>query len=283
VVTKWPCSIKNLPPRCVRAARVKLSDKFLGGEVFRLTYLDFIPDDRLFECTRDLLGHLESAHAEKDRTLYKNVLDPFGALFEAQQDGYFLDDWIAAERARQVQKTFQNHLGTFHERILGSMEGWTRLGNAPSRVDLTNKNLRIIAEVKNKFNTITGTRLPQALSTLTEQARTYRAEWGGDVTAYLVYIIPQKPAGITKLHKKVPRIGEVQIIDGARFYDLASGEEDALAQLFYVLPDVIASITGRYTSEDGAAELRKSFSNLYTRAYGGAAWNRVELARGGSF
>jgi len=163
------------------------------------------------------------------------------------------------------------------------MEGWTRLGNAPSRVDLTNKNLRIIAEVKNKFNTITGTRLPQALSTLTEQARTYRAEWGGDVTAYLVYIIPQKPAGITKLHKKVPRIGEVQIIDGARFYDLASGEEDALAQLFYVLPDVIASITGRYTSEDGAAELRKSFSNLYTRAYGGAAWNRVELARGGSF
>jgi hypothetical protein len=181
-----------------------------------MTYLNFISDDHLFTCTEDLLKQLSEAHRKKDETLHKNVLDPFGALFEAQFTGLSYDQWIAAER-------------TFHERILGGMSGWTRLGNEPSRVDLTNPDKLAIAEVKNKFNTITGTRLPQALNTLIEQSRTYRGVWGGDITAYLVYIIPAKPAGVDKLYKSVHRIGEVRIIDGARFYDFASGDKDSLA------------------------------------------------------
>lgn len=241
-----------------------------------MAYLDFLSDEHLVRCTKDLMDQLSRAHAEKDRTLHKNVLDPFGALFESQFDGSLMDDWLAAERARQVQKTFQNHLGTFHERILGGMDGWIRLGNEPSRVDLTNKDLRIIAEVKNKYNTITGTRLPQALSTLAEQARTYRAEWGGDVTAYLVYVIPAKPDGIDRIERTISRIGQVRIIDGARFYDLASSSRDSLAHLYYVLPDVISSISGRFV----ANELRSSFERLFTTAYGTASWNRVVRIRG---
>jgi len=221
------------------------------------------------------MDQLAAAHAKKDQTLYKNVLDPFGALFESQYDGMLLEDWVAAERARQVQKTFQNHLGTFHERILGGIDGWTRLGNEPSRVDLTNQSMLSIAEIKNKYNTITGTRLPQALSTLVEQARAYRGQWLDDITAYLVYIIPQKPGGIDALHKTVHRIGEVRIVDGARFYDIASGKTDALANLYFVLPEVISFISGRYLP----SELRASFSGVFTRAYGHESWDRVSRNR----
>ncbi len=63
--------------------------------------------------------------------------------------------WYKNETARQAQKTLQNHLGDFHQRILGSVKGWTDM-HTGGVIDLISHDTKIIAEVKNKYNTVSG-------------------------------------------------------------------------------------------------------------------------------
>lgn len=55
--------------------------------------------------------------------MYKNVINPFSALF--QMAGFDMDAaaWVKAEQARQAQKSFQNHVGDFHQNVLGCVRG----------------------------------------------------------------------------------------------------------------------------------------------------------------
>lgn len=57
------------------------------------------------------------------KNMYKNVINPFSALF--QMAGFDMDAaaWVKAEQARQAQKSFQNHVGDFHQNVLGCVRG----------------------------------------------------------------------------------------------------------------------------------------------------------------
>ena len=86
------------------------------------------------------------------------MIDPFAALFEMSGFEIEYDTWIKSETTRQAQKTLQNHIGDFHQNILGYSKGWTnmKVGNV---IDLVSEENKTIAEVKNKYNTISGGKL----------------------------------------------------------------------------------------------------------------------------
>jgi len=88
-----------------------------------------------------------------EKSFDKNVIDPFSMLFESASFGLNMQEWMTHEKARQAQKTLSNGIGVFHQKILGSIKGWTDLGTKEI-VDIINHEKRIIAEIKNKHNTI---------------------------------------------------------------------------------------------------------------------------------
>ena len=108
--------------------------------------LPFISNEDLYEQVKRVLDVAAVATTEAEEKLYKNVIDPFSALFDASYQGVSFEQWLKQEQSRQIQKTFQNAIGTFHQSILGAMFGWKDLKTG-SIVDIVNTERKIIAEI----------------------------------------------------------------------------------------------------------------------------------------
>jgi hypothetical protein len=118
-----------------------------------MPYLSWITDTNLKKEVSYLLSIAKDAQNVAADEFGKNIIDPFSAIFE--MSGFEIDylTWLKSETTRQAQKTLQNHIGDFHQNILGYSEGWTnmKVGNV---IDLVSEKNKAIAEIKNKFNTI---------------------------------------------------------------------------------------------------------------------------------
>jgi len=213
-----------------------------------MSYLEYVDDD----CLRDLIkqvlivGRNRISKSEKDFS--KNVIDPFGAIFEASAFEVGHKEWKGSEMIRQSQKTLQNHIGDLHQKILGSVDGWEDLG-VGGIVDLVNHEKKIIAEVKNKYNTVTGGKLADQYYSLERLVSLKTSVYKG-YTAYFVNVIPKKPERYSLPFQpsdkdKGMKCAEnefIRIIDGASFYSLVSGRDDALREFHSVIPEVIEDI-----------------------------------------
>lgn len=155
-----------------------------------MSLLEYISDEDLFNEVETLLTKAKKKKDAAEKTFTSNVIDPFGALFEAPGFSSH-EEWRNSELARQQQKTIQNHVGTFHQKILGHVEGWRDMGIG-GIVDLLNEERRIIAEVKNKYSTVTGGDLADKYKGLDELVSPKHSRFK-DYCAYFVNIIPRKP------------------------------------------------------------------------------------------
>lgn len=209
--------------------------------------LEFIEDEKLNEIVSHLLNTAKRAQQAAEEKLERNVIDPFSTLFQMAGFDMTHQTWTEVEKMRQAEKSLQNSIGLFHQTILGSFSGWEDLGTG-SIVDLVNHEQKIIAEVKNKYNTVSGGRLSDIYHELenTVMPKTSRYQ---DYTAYFVTIIPRKPE--RKNHpftpsdrskgSSCPSNERIREIDGASFYDLASGLSGTLRKLYSALPGAITA------------------------------------------
>lgn len=228
--------------------------------------LSYISNEDLYKCVKAVVDPIQEAVKEKEKTLYKNVIDPFSAVFDSIINEMPLTQWIAAEKSRQIQKTLQNKIGIFHQSLIGKIEGWEDLGTGEV-VDLRNKDRKIIAEIKNKFNTTKGNHKIAIYDDLENRLKGYDRNW----TAYYVEIIrksktsycrPFTPSD-NKTHQKREENSQIKVIDGESFYSLATGSKTALVDLYKVLPSVIREIVG-CTIE---IEKDKVYQELFKKAY----------------
>lgn len=81
--------------------------------------INWISDEQLEKAVNDLLNKAKKAQNKVDKKFEKNVIDPFSALFSMSGFQMDYDTWYKNETARQAQKTLQNHIGAFHQNILG--------------------------------------------------------------------------------------------------------------------------------------------------------------------
>jgi len=89
--------------------------------------LKWISDKKLSDAVFFLLEKAKTAKISSVSNFGKNVIDPFSALFEMTGFDMTYQEWHKSETARQSQKTLQNFIGDFHQRILGNVEGWEDL------------------------------------------------------------------------------------------------------------------------------------------------------------
>lgn len=234
-----------------------------------MSKLSWISDADLKSAVNNLLLKAKEAEDKVKKEFGKNVIDPFSALFV--MSGFNLDysTWEKTESTRQAQKTLQNHVGEFHQIILGSIDGWDNLKTG-SIVDLVSHDRKIIAEIKNKYNTISGGKLADLYHSL-EQLVMPKTNIYKDYTSYYVAVIPKKkkrynseftPPDKSK-GSKCPANSLIRKIDGASFYDLATGEKNSLSNLYNILPTVIEECShGKYVLKE-VTKLRRFFDSAF--------------------
>lgn len=236
--------------------------------------LKYISDEDFFNEVEYLLKKAISKRESAEKNFNSNVIDPFGAIFEAPGFSSH-EEWRNSELARQCQKTIQNHVGSFHQKILGHVDGWQDMGIG-GIVDLLNEDRKIIAEVKNKYSTVTGGDLADKYKGLDELISPKYSKFKG-YCAYFVNIIPRRPVRsdfpFTPSNKGSGTLclsnENIRIIDGASFYHLVTGRVNALQELHAALPYALETVSKeRLNLTNFSFHDKNNFSEYFSLAYG---------------
>lgn len=230
--------------------------------------LKWIEDKVLINEVNNLLTKAHEAKISSEKEFGKNGIDPFSALFEIS--GFKLDynSWFINETARQAQKTLQNHIGEFHQKVLGSVANWKDLQTGQI-IDLESKKHNTIAEVKNKYNTVKGSNQINIYRELENLVMDKNSIYHG-YTAYYVTVIPKSSKRFNteftpsdnKKGNKCPANPLIRKIDGASFYDLVTGESNSLEQLFDYLPEILKAHNKIDLSHD-IVSIKKFFKKAF--------------------
>ncbi len=207
--------------------------------------LDFISEVRLTEICKAIINIGNVAIDKSTNDFNKNIVDPFSAIFDSAISGITLSEWIEREKTRKAQKTLQNAIGFFHQQVLGSVQGWKDLGTG-SVVDLCCSEKKIIAEIKNKWNTTKGNHKVRVYDDIARLLKT--SDFNG-YTGYYVAVLSKKaknipftPSDNENAGLQRPENDNIREIDGASFYALATGNKDALKNLYITLPLILGKL-----------------------------------------
>ena len=190
--------------------------------------LNWISDDALDEAISRFRASAARALEKSVLRQRRNVIDPFLSLLIANTFGATgKDELLRLQNSNSGLKGMGNALGYFHQEVLGKIPGWD---NHDAGYDLECAEKRILAEIKNKHNTMNADTRKQVISNLDTAVRQKRGAW----TGYLVTIVPKKPA---RYETRAISNRPVFEIDGASFYHKAADDPNALHDLFDILCD----------------------------------------------
>ena len=92
-------------------------------------YVDFISDEHLLNCIANLhKAYLKAKNNITKKNFYSNKVDTIKLTFDSQFNDINQESLIQAEILRQIDKSINNSIGTFHEQILGGIKGF-QVGN----------------------------------------------------------------------------------------------------------------------------------------------------------
>lgn len=199
-------------------------------------YLNFITDEHLLSCIANLHNaYLKAKNNITKKNFYSNKVDTIKLTFDAKFNDINEEKLIQSEILRQIDKSINNSIGTFHEQILGGINGY-EAGNL-SGYDIKATDNTLFADIKNKHNTMNSSAAEALFQKLARYANDYKKAkcywvqilakgsfcelWSGDIN------------GKEYSHSRVYKIS------GDQFYALLSGQEDAMFQLYKALPTAI--------------------------------------------
>jgi hypothetical protein len=199
-------------------------------------YVDFISDEHFLDCIENLhKAYLKAKNNITKKNFYTNKVDTIKLTFDAKFNNIDEESLIQAEILRQIDKSINNSIGTFHEQILGGINGF-EVGNL-SGFDIKAKDDTLFADIKNKHNTMNSSSAEALFQKLSRYADTYKK-----AKCYWVQVLAK--SSFCELWKgeingKEYSHSRVYKISGDQFYALLSGKENALFQLYKNLPIAI--------------------------------------------
>lgn len=199
-------------------------------------YVPFITDEHFLSCVANL--HSAYLKAKNDITkekFYKNKVDTIKLTFDSKFNGIEEESLIQTEILRQIDKSINNSIGTFHEQILGGVNGF-EVG-VLSGFDLKAENNTLFADIKNKHNTMNSSSSESLFQKLARYADTYKG-----AKCYWVQILAKgsfNEKWTAIINGKEYSHSRVYKISGDKFYELITGHPDALIELYKKLPVVI--------------------------------------------
>lgn len=199
-------------------------------------YVDFISDEHFLDCVENLhKAYLKAKNNITKKSFYSNKVDAIKLTFDSKFNDIDEESLIQAEVLRQIDKSINNSIGTFHEQILGGIKGF-EIGKL-SGFDIKATNNTLFADIKNKHNTMNSSSAEALFQKLSRYADDYKKS-----KCYWVQILAKN--SFCELWKgdingKEYSHSRVYKISGDQFYSLVSGKENAFYQLYKSLPIVI--------------------------------------------
>lgn len=199
-------------------------------------YVNFISDDHLMQCIGNLhKSYVKAKNNITKKNFYSNKVDTIKLTFDAKFNDIDEESLIQSEILRQIDKSINNSIGTFHEQVIGGIKG-VEIGNL-SGFDIKAIDDTLFADIKNKHNTMNSSAAEALFQKLARYANDYKKAkcywvqilakgsfcdlWSGDIN------------GKEYSHSRVYKIS------GDQFYALVSGQKDAMFQLYKALPIAI--------------------------------------------
>jgi len=206
---------------------------------------------------------------------YSNTIDIFGAVIDCKLLRINLDEWKKVEQPRQTQKTVQNVFGRLHQTIIGTVDGWEDLGRQGTIVDVINRKRKIICEIKNKHNTTKGNHKYAIYDDLDSLLK--RNEYKNYI-GYYVEILPKNkkiynepftpPDNRTSTRRKENKM--IRKIDGKSFYEMVTGKEYAIRELYLLLPKIVDEILVEekiISQKDGYSLVDNLIEEFYSKTF----------------
>lgn len=214
-----------------------------------------------FISEKNLLAHVEATIGKYGEKLEafdlqkfnRNIIDPIKLVFDKTVYRYTWDEIIRHEVFRQRDKSNNNDIGYFHQRIFQYIEhctvpdngmdgGWDVIYEKPGGILLPElgKVSRIYVEMKNKHNTMNAASSQRTFIKMQNQLL-----YDDDCACFLVEAIAQRSQNITwetSVDKKKMKHKLIRRVSIDQFYALVTGQEDAFYQLCMVLPSVIEKV-----------------------------------------
>jgi hypothetical protein len=231
-------------------------------------YVNFITDEHLLNCIGNLhKAYLKAKSNISKQNFYSNKVDTIKLTFDSKFNGIDQESLIQSEILRQIDKSINNSIGTFHEQILGGIEGF-ELGNL-SGFDIKAKDDTLFADIKNKHNTMNSSSAEALFQKLSRYANDYKK-----AKCYWVQILAKSSfceLWTGDINGKEYNHSRVYKISGDKFYAMLSGQDDAFFQLYKVLSiaikDYLKSIDKTVEIQENSALVEiKSETSLSKRS-----------------
>lgn len=138
-------------------------------------YVNFISDEHLLMCIDNLhKSYLKAKNNISKKTFYANKVDTIKLTFDSKFNGISEDNLIQAEILRQIDKSINNSIRTFHEQILGGIKGY-EVGKL-SGFDIKATDNTLFADIKNKHNTMNSSSAEALFQKLARYADDYKKQ-----------------------------------------------------------------------------------------------------------
>ena len=183
----------------------------------------------------------------------KNIVDPIKMIFDKTVYQTSWDEIVGNEIFRQRDKSNNNDIGYFHQRVFqyinnchvpdnGTEGGWDVIFQVPEGITLPEGDVvhTVYVEMKNKHNTMNSAAAGKTYIKMQSQLLD-----DDDCACFLVEAIAKKSQNIkwsttvdgkSVSHKKIRRVSLDQ------FYALVTRQEDAFYKMCMVLPKVIEKV-----------------------------------------
>jgi len=231
-------------------------------------YVNFISDKHLLSCVGNLhKAYLKAKNNITKENFYNNKVDTVKLTFDSKFNNIDEESLIQSEILRQIDKSINNSIGTFHEQILGGITGY-EIGKL-SGFDIKAADDTLFADIKNKHNTMNSSSAEALFQKLSRYANDYKK-----AKCYWVQILARDSfceLWKGEINGKEYSHSRVYKISGDQFYALLSGQQNSLFQLYRVLPvaikDYLSSIDKTLDQiENSALDEIKSETNKTQRS-----------------
>ena len=192
----------------------------------------------------------------------KNIVDPIKLIFDKTVYQTSWKEMVGNEIFRQRDKSNNNDIGYFHQRIFqyidkcrvpdnGKEGGWDVIYQNPDGIVLPDGDIvhTVYVEMKNKHNTMNSASAGKTYIKMQSQLLD-----DDDCACFLETTVDQKRVS----HRRIRRVSLDQ------FYALVTGEQDAFYQMCMILPEVISDVVTNSESKvphDTVLEELKNIAN----------------------
>lgn len=182
-----------------------------------------------------------------------NIVDPIKLIFDKMVYHSTWEEIIKNEIFRQRDKSNNNDIGYFHQKIFqyipkcqvpsnGQNGGWDVIYRNPDGIRLATGDTvhTIYVEMKNKHNTMNSSAAGKTYIKMQNQLLT-----DDDCACYLVEAIAKASQDIkwqTTVDKQKVSHRLIRRVSLDKFYSLVTGQDDAFYKICMVLPEVIESV-----------------------------------------